>query len=81
METSQCMSAYVSFVQLTSSEHFELFIVELHFPLRDQAAFPALPDWVHETHPGQGYLLTAAFITETPATAPAVVLKHENTQV
>lgn len=66
--------------ELTSHKHFELFVVELHFLLGDQAALATLPDWVDEAHPGQSHLLTAALITETPATPPTVVLNINRTR-
>lgn len=62
---------------LTSHEHFELFVVELHLPVGHLAALGTLPHRVHETHAGQRHLLTAALITETPATPPAVVLRGQ----
>lgn len=65
--------------KLTSHKHFKLFVIELHFLLGDPAALPTLPDRVNEAHPGKSHLLTAALITETPATPPAVVLNTNRT--
>ena len=62
--------------KLTSHKHFKLFVIELHFLLGDPAALSTLPDRVNKAHPGKSHLLTAALITETPATPPAVVLNN-----
>lgn len=62
---------------LTSHEHFQLFVIELHLSLGDQAAFSTLPHRVYKTHPGQRHLLPAALITETPPTPPTVVLENK----
>lgn len=64
---------------LTSQKHFELLVVKLHLFLGDQAALGALPHRINKTHALQRHFLTAAFITETPAAPPAVVL-WETTQ-
>lgn len=66
--------------KLTSHKHFKLFVIELHFLLGDPAALPTLPDRVNEAHPGKSHLLTAALITETPATPPTVVLNINRTR-
>lgn len=61
---------------LTCQEDFELPVVELGLFLGQQAALGALSHRVHEAHAGQRHLLTAAFITETAAAAPTVMLQE-----
>lgn len=66
------------FEGLTSQQHFELFVVKLHLFLRHQAALGALTHRVHEAHTRQNDLLTAAFIAETAAATPTVMLQPTN---
>lgn len=62
---------------LTCQEDSELPVVELRLLLGQQAALGALAHRVHETHAGQRHLPAAAFIAETAAAAPTVVLQEQ----
>lgn len=68
-------------ILLTSQKHFQLLVVELHLFLGDQAALGALPHRIDEAHARQRHLLTAAFIAETPAAPPTVMLQEERLTV
>lgn len=61
---------------LTCQKNSELLVVELRLLLGQQAALGALSHRVHEAHAGQHHLVTAAFVTETAAAAPAVMLQE-----
>lgn len=61
---------------LTCQKNSELLVVELRLLLGQQAALGALPHRVHEAHAGQHHLVTAAFVTEAAAAAPAVMLQE-----
>lgn len=65
----------------SSKKHFELLVVKLHLFLGDQAALGALPHRINKTHALQRHFLTAAFITETPAAPPAVVLSFDEVEL
>lgn len=60
---------------LTCQKDFELPVVELRLFLGQQAALGALSHRVDEAHAGQHHLLAAAFIAETAAAAPTVMLQ------